>query len=430
MYVYKKIQIMILSLLIALFSYGEDAVVSSSGPTAQPIAIPDLSDSSGGAIGAQIAETIANDLTRFGLFFLVDKNAYVDKSTADQRPIFSDWRAINATFLIKGKVIHNGDQITVQYRLWDTLREKQLLGLEHSGSISAWRKIAHIMADHVYQEVIGEAGYFNSRIVYIAESGEEQNLQRRLAIMDQDGANHAYLTDGSSLVLTPRFSPALQEITYISYESGIPKVYLLDIATGRKEILGSFEGMTFAPRFSPDGNEVVMSQSLEGETNIFRVNLRSGQKIQLTSGPAIDTAPSYSPDGKNIVFESDRQGSQQLYIMNVDGSNVRRISHGEGRYATPVWSPRGDLIAYTRMYGGLFYIGVIQPDGKGDRLLSKDYLVEGPTWSPNGRVIAFTRQSANGAEKKLYAIDITGFFEREIKTPLAASDPAWSSNNN
>ncbi len=421
---------MILSLFIGLYSYAEDAVVSSSGPTAQPIAIPDLSDSSGGATGAQIAETLANDLTRFGLFFLMDKNAYVDHSDADQRPIFSDWRAINATFLVKGKVIHNGNQITVQYRLWDTLREKQLLGLEHTGNIGAWRKIAHIMADNIYQEVVGEPGYFNSRIVYIAENGPETNLQRRLAIMDQDGANHAYLTDGSSLVLTPRFSPALQEITYISYESGIPKVYLLDIATGRREILGSFEGMTFAPRFSPDGNEVVMSQSLDGETNIFRVNLRSGQKIQLTTGSAIDTAPSYSPDGKYIVFESDRQGSQQLYIMNVDGSNVRRISHGEGRYATPVWSPRGDLIAYTRMHGGLFYIGVIQPDGGGDRLLSKDYLVEGPTWSPNGRVIAFTKQSANGAKKQLYAIDITGFFEREIETPFDASDPAWSSNNN
>ncbi len=427
---YKKIQILILSVFMALFSYGESAVVSSSGPTSQPIAIVDLDDASGSMTGAQIAETIGNDLTRFGLFYLVDKAAYVDKSEADQRPIFSDWRAINATFLVRGKVIYNGNQITVQYRLWDVLREKQILGLEHSGDVNAWRKIAHIMADNIYQEVIGEPGYFNSRIVYIAESGSEQNLQRRLAIMDQDGANHAYLTDGSTLVLTPRFSPALQEITYISYESGVPKVYVFDITTGRREILGSFEGMTFAPRFSPDGNEVVMSQSLEGETNIFRVNLRSGEKIQLTYGAAIDTAPSYSPDGKNIVFESDRNGSQQLYIMDVNGGNVRKISQGKGQYATPVWSPRGDLIAYTRIYGGLFYIGVIQPDGEGDRLLSKDYLVEGPTWSPNGRVIAFTRQASNGAQKKIYAIDITGFFEREIETPTDASDPAWSSNNN
>ncbi len=427
---YRKIQILILSVFMTLFSYGESAVVSSSGPTSQPIAIEDLDDASGDMTGAQIAEIIANDLTRFGLFYLVDKAAYVDKSGADQRPIFSDWRAINATFLVRGKVIHNGNQITVQYKLWDVLREKQILGLEHSGDINAWRKIAHIMADNIYQEVIGEPGYFNSRIVYIAESGSEQNLQRRLAIMDQDGANHAYLTDGSTLVLTPRFSPALQEITYISYESGLPKVYVFDITTGRREILGSFEGMTFAPRFSPDGNEVVMSQSLEGETNIFRVNLRSGEKIQLTHGAAIDTAPSYSPDGKNIVFESDRNGSQQLYIMDVNGGNVRKISQGKGQYATPVWSPRGDLIAYTRIYGGLFYIGVIQPDGEGDRLLSKDYLVEGPTWSPNGRVIAFTRQASNGAQKKIYAIDITGFFEREIETPTDASDPAWSSNNN
>ncbi len=423
----KKIHILILSLFMALFSYGESAVVTSTGPTAQPIAIPDLEDFSGEGVGAQIAEVITNDLTRFGLFYPVDKNAYVDKSAADGRPIFSDWRAINATFLVRGTVTQNGSQITVQYRLWDTLREKQLLGLEHSADVSAWRKIAHIMSDHIYQEIIGEPGYFNSRIVYIAESGAQEP---RLAVMDQDGANHQYLTDGTSLVLSPRYSPALQEITYLSYESGIPKVYVFDMATGRREVLGSFEGMTFAPRFSPDGNEVVMSQSLNGETNIFRVNLRSGQKIQLTHGSAIDTSPSYSPDGKNIVFESDRSGNQQLYIMNVDGSNVRRISKEQGRYASPVWSPRGDLIAYTRIHGGLFYIGIIQPDGNGDRLLSKDYLVEAPTWSPNGRVIAFTKQSASAAKKKLYAIDITGFFEREIETPTDASDPAWSSNKN
>lgn len=407
---------------------ADGAISSATGPQSQPIAIPTLEDTTG-KYGEQITQVLADDLTQFGLFKLVDKNAYIDNSAFSERPNFGDWRAINAPFLVKGQVIENGNQITVQYRLWDVFQEKQKIGLEHTASASAWRKIAHTMADAIYKEVIGEEGYFNSRIVYIAESGPEENLQRRLSIMDQDGANHAYLTDGSSLVLTPRFSPALQEITYISYKSGVPKVYLLDIATGRREVLGSFEGMTFAPRFSPDGNEVVMSQAVEGETNIFKINLRSGQKTQLTQGNAIDTAPSYSPDGSQIVFESDREGSQQLYIMDSDGQNIHRLSHGQGRYATPVWSPRGDLIAYTRIYGGKFYIGVIQPDGGNDRLLTKDYLVEGPTWSPNGRIIAFTRQNANQAPRKLYAIDITGFFEREIATPVNASDPAWSSNS-
>ncbi len=416
-------------IMACAFSQEEQAidVYSLDGPSAQPIAIP-VFDGTDYYLAQQISQVIADDLTRYGLFKLVDPAAYLDQTPADQKPNFASWRAIDAVFLARGKVEVYGSQVSVEFRLWDTILEEQKVGMQYSADYDAWRSLAHTIADAIYKEVIGSDGYFNTRIVYIAESGPANNLQRRLAIMDQDGANHAYLTDGSGLVLTPRFSPTSQEITYISYESGEPKVYLLDINTGRREILGSFIGMTFAPRFSPDGNSVVLSQAVDGETNIFIVNLRTYERTQLTSGPAIDTAPSYSPDGRHIVFESDRDGSQQLYIMDIDGGNVRRISFGKGRYATPVWSPGGDLIAYTRIYGGKFYIGVIQPDGKNDRLLTKDYLVEAPTWSPNGQVIVYTRQSSSNAQRQLYGIDVTGFYETLLPTPSDASDPAWSPN--
>jgi len=320
-------------------------------------------------------------------------------------------------------------RLRVEFRLWDVFAEQQMVGLAYFTVPDNWRRVAHIIADAIYKRVTGEDGYFDTRIVYIAENGPKKRRIKRLAIMDQDGANHRFLTDGSDLVLTPRFSPTLQEITYLSYHGNTPRVYIFNIDTGRQELLGNFPGMTFAPRFSPDGQKVIMSMSENGNTNIHVMDLRTRRASQLTRSAAIDTSPSYAPDGQQIVFNSDRGGSQQLYVMNADGSSVKRISFGKGRYATPVWSPRGDLIAFTKFTGGRFFIGVMRPDGSGERLLAEDYLVEGPTWSPNGRVLIFFRQSKQGenvSDPRLYSVDLTGFNEREILTPVGASDPAWS----
>jgi TolB protein len=249
--------------------------------------------------------------------------------------------------------------------------------------------------------------------------------------MDQDGANNRYLTSGRYLVLTPRFSPSTQEITYLSYRSGTPRVYLFNIDTGQQEMLGDFPGMTFAPRFSPNGNRVIMSMSINGASDIYTLDLRTRRAVQITHTNAIDTSPCFSPDGQHIVFNSDRGGSQQLYVMNADGTDIHRISFGSGRYGTPVWSPRGDLIAFTKIDNGQFYIGVMHPDGSGERLLTSGFLVEGPSWAPNGRVLVYFRQTpadarGRGASSRLYTIDLTGYNERELITPTDASDPAWS----
>lgn len=289
-----------------------------------------------------------------------------------------------------------------------------------------WRRVAHIIADAIYEKITGEKGYFDTRVVFVSESGPKTARKNQLAIMDQDGFNARMLTDGSDLVLTPRFSPNKQEVTYMSFANQQPRVYLLNIATGQREVVGNFPGMTFAPRFSPDGQRVVLSLQQEGNANIYTMDLRSRTTTRLTSTAAIDTSPSYSPDGTQIAFESDRGGKQQIYVMNADGSNQHRISFGDGAYSTPVWSPRGDLIAYTKQSGGTFGIGVMKPDGSGDRLLTSGFHNEGPTWAPNGRVIMFFREPAGSSGPQLYSIDLTGYNEQKIKTPSFASDPAWS----
>jgi TolB protein len=379
--------------------------------------------------GSAIAGVVAADLERSGLFRPISSAAFIQQiSNGDAVPRFADWRQISAQALVTGTVTPVGDKLRVSFRLWDTLAEQQVAGKEYNTFARNWRRIGHLVADEIYKRLTGEEGYFDTRIVYVAESGPANRRVKRLAIMDQDGENHKYLTDGVSLVLTPRFSPNTQEILYMSYAGRQPRVFLRDLQTGREESLGRFEGMSFAPRFNHDGSRMLMSIAQGGTTSIYEMDLRSRQMRRLTYGPGIDTSPSYSPDGRQIVFNSDRGGSQQLYIMDANGGNVQRISFGTGRYGTPSWSPRGDLIAFTKMAGGQFYIGVMRPDGGGERMLTQSWLDEGPSWAPNGRVLVFTREfpGAGTNRSRLYSIDSTGYNLRELVTPLDASDPAWS----
>lgn len=397
-----------------------------------PIAIPYFSGQvRDDDIAARITEVVQADLAGSGLFRPIDRAAYVEQTMGvSNLPRFGDWRAIGAEALVTGSVFReSGDRLRVEFRLWDPLQEEQVVGQQFFTTPENWRRVAHIVADAIYERLTGEAGYFDTRIVFVSESGPKDARIKKLAIMDQDGENLRYLTDGSELVLTPRFSPAGQTVAYMAYEGGVPQVFLLDVETGRRELVGDFANMSFAPRFSPDGRTVVMSLQEGGNANIYAMDLGSRQLRRLTNSPSIDTAPSYSPDGSRIVFESDRGGTQQLYVMNADGSGVTRISFGDGRYSTPVWSPRGDLIAFTKQGQGRFSIGVMQPDGSGERLLTTGYHNEGPTWAPNGRVLAFFRETGGpSGGPAIYTIDITGRNERRISVPGFASDPAWSPN--
>ena len=391
-----------------------------------PIAITDFVSADG--IGAKIAAVVEADLKRSGLFAPVNRAAFIEKITnPDQAPRFEDWKVVNAQALVVGRISKEGDgRLRAEFRLWDTFAGQQMTGQQFYTQPENWRRVAHIIADAIYERITGEKGYFDTRIVFVSESGPKTDRKRQLAIMDQDGENVRMLTGSKDIVLTPRFSPSRQEVTYMSFEGQQPRVYLLQLETGQREVVGNFPGMTFSPRFSPDGQRVIMSLQQDGNANIYTMDLRSRTTTRLTSTAAIDTSPSYAPDGARIVFESDRGGPQPLSVLKAAGSGQPRTSVGEGSSAPPVGAPRGDLIAFTKQSGGKFSIGVMKADGSGERILTSGFHNEGPTWAPNGRVLMFFRQTAGAGGPQLYSIDLTGYNEQLVKTPTYASDPAWS----
>jgi TolB protein len=394
----------------------------------RPIAVPALL-SDDPQLGQEIAAIIANDLQSSGLFQPLDPRSFIERiQDPNVAPRFADWRSVGAEALVVGRVGKAGEgRLRAEFRLWDTVLGKQLTGQQLGTTTQGWRRLGHIIADQVWEKLTLEKGFFDTRVVFIDETGSKQKRIKRLAIMDQDGANVRMLSSGQELVITPRFSPTSLEIAYMTYTRGDPRVVLMNIDTGQQQVVGDFPGMSFAPRFSPDGQRIVMSQGERGVTGLLELVLRSRQLRRLTEPRSIDTGPCYSPDGRQIVFESDREGSQQLYVMSADGGGVRRISASEGRYSTPVWSPRGDYIAFTKQLSGRFLIGVMKTDGSGERIITEGFHNEGPTWAPNGRFLMFFReQPGPSGGPRLYAIDITGHNERLVKTPSFASDPAWS----
>jgi TolB protein len=384
-------------------------------------------------IGSEISLIIENNLKTSGLFNPLDRDAFLQKpDIANLKPRFEDWNLIKAQALITGKVNFIDEKLRVEFRLWDVLAGKEMMALAFTTVPSNWRRVGHIISDKVYERLTGEKGYFDTRIIYVAEEGPKTKRIKKLAIMDQDGSNNKFLTLGNELVLTPRFNPTSQMVTYLSYFRNLPRVYLLDIETGTQEVVGDFPGMTFAPRFSPDGKKIIMSFAKDGNSDIYTMDLENRIVDRITNHPSIDTSPSYSPDGKYITFNSDRSKYQQIYIMDSNGNNVKRISFGSGLYGTPVWSPRGDLIAFTKLHKGKFYIGVMRTDGSGERLLTENFYQEAPSWSPNGRVLIFYRETktdekGEGFSTKLWSIDLTGYNERLVDTSTDASDPSWSS---
>jgi TolB protein len=388
-----------------------------------PVAVPAFS----GDRGAEIAQVITGNLERSGLFRPIDPAAFIQQDLdVRYQPRFADWKTINAQGLVNGEVtVDATGRLTVNFRLWDVFAETQLLGMQFTSTAENWRRVAHKISDAVYERLTGEKGYFDTRVVFVAESGGRVDRIKRLAIMDQDGANPSYLTDGSYIVMTPRFSSTSQEITYMALRPEGSSIYLFNLETGRRETLGNYPGMVFAPRFSHDGGKVAFSVERGGNTDIHVMDLRSRSASRLTSDPSIDTSPSFSPDGGQMTFNSDRGGSPQLYVMNADGSGQRRISFGSGRYMTPVWSPTGEFIAFTKQAGGRFHIGIMRPDGSDERLLTSSYLDEGPTWAPNGRVLMFSRETPGGPPR-LWTVDVTGRVVRPAPYPQSGSDPAWS----
>ena len=414
---------------LAAFSAPTSAlveVVITGGDFAPlPIAIPDFA-SSDPAFGKEIADIVRANLTRSGLFAPLDPNSLpVRQGDVNNTPDFASWRALNVDALVMGQV-ERGGMIQSAVRVWDTQAAAQVVGNNYSADPQNYRRIAHIVSDAIYASLAGETGYFDTQIVYIAESGPKANRKKQLAIMDQDGANPQTLSAGNALTLTPRLSMNNQMLCFTAYDDGNPQVYVAPLGGKSKKLVNNAP-MSFAPRFSPDGGTVAFSVSNGGVTNIYAAAVNGGKPVQLTSGAVIDTSPSYSPDGSRIVFESDRGGQPQLYLMSAGGGGAQRISYGDGSYSTPVWAPKGDLIAYTRQSGGQFQIGTMKPDGSDERILVSSFHAEGPTWCPNGRVIMFFRDAGGDGGPGLWTVDIWGRNEQQVRTEGYASDPAWGS---
>jgi TolB protein len=414
-------------------AFGQARISVTGGEAAPlPIAITNFVAGTPGdaEVSAGVTQVITNNLKRSGLFAPIDPAAFIERITdIDKAPQFQNWKTINAQALVTGRMTRQADgRLNAEFRLWDVATGQQLNGKQYSTSPEYWRRIAHIISDQIYERMTGEKGYFDSRVVFVDESGAAERRVKRLAIMDQDGAKSSirYLTRGSDLVITPRFSPSTQEITYMEFGQGDPRVYLMNIETGQREIVGNFPGMSFSPRFSPDGQRIIMSLQQGGNSNLFVMDLRSKSTTRLTDTPAIDTSPCYAPDGGRLCFESDRGGKPQIYVMAAAGGPAQRISFGDGTYSTPVWSPRGDYIAFTKQGGGQFSIGIIKPDGSGERILTSGFHNEGPTFAPNGRVLMFFRDPGGTSGPSLFTVDISGRNEQQVPTPGFASDPAWS----
>ncbi len=432
-----KYFIILLFCLVSLKINSLELTLNQGTIKPTPIAVTDMFSSNNelNKLGKNISSVISDNLERSGLFIPIDQKAFIQSSESlSSQPRFEDWKVIKAQHLVAGKIESKNNNISIEFRLFDVFAQKQIVGKKYETTKNNWRRVAHIISDAIFQRVTGEGGFFDTRIVYVAETGPKENRQKRLAIMDQDQANHRFLTDGSYLVLTPRFSPNSQKITFMSYvRANSPRVFIFDIETGQQEIVGEFPGMTFAPRFSPDGKKIVMSYSDPnvGNAEIYILDLQTRSKKRITNNSSIDVSGSFSPDGKKIVFNSDRTGRRHLYIIDSTGKNLKRISREAGSYYTPVWSPRGDMIAFTKQEGGQFYIGVMEIDGSNERMIAKSFHVEGPTWSPNGRYLMYfkeerTSSDGSGGDSSLYSIDLTGYNERKIITPLGGSDPAWS----
>ena len=408
-----------------------DVVGGITAPMAIAVPAMPVAPGAGNSLGHQIAEVVASDLRSTGLFTPLGPRGIGGYSFAQaSSPVYAEWRNAGASALVSGYVEPRADgRITVGCYLFDVAAGRELARQGFAVTPSNWRSAAHKCADVVYSRLSGEQPFLDTRIVYVAETGPKTNRQKRIAIMDSDGSNHRYLTEGKATVITPRFSPRGDKLVYMSYQGRRPRVYVMDVATGAERLLVPGTAFTFAPRFSPSGDRIVFSMANGGNTDIYVVGSSSGTPQRLTTAPGADTSPSFSPDGRRIVFESDRSGSQQLYTMNADGSGQRRITFGGANYASPVWGPRGDLIAFTRIGGGAFRIGVMSPSGGGERLLTNAWQDEGPSWAPNGQFVMFHRTARGSGQASLYAVSVNGGTARRMPTPLGGSDPSWSPLN-
>jgi len=383
-------------------------------------------------LAGQLRDVVVADLKSTGLFRMINRDAYPEHVKLDEMPNFADWAAIRAQVLVQGRLTEiDGGKLRLEFYVWDIAGKEQIEAQSLTASVSSARRLGHIMADGIYERLTGEVGYFDTQIIFIAETGAPDARVQRMAIMDSDGYNFRYMSDGADMVMSPHFSPNMQTVVFLSYHNNDPMVWSLDMNTGDQRRLGKFGGMTFAPRFSPDGSKIALSLAKGDAVNLYEYDIASRKLRQLTFGDYIDTSPSYSPDGSKIAFNSNRSGTQQIHLLNMADLTQKRLTYGAGRYATPAWNPRGDYIAFTKISDDTFYIGIMTDAGKNEKILASGWFLENPNWAPGGRrLVYYTTDKVSNTDRASHirSVDINGMNDYEIKLPdgLSGTEPTWS----
>jgi len=381
-----------------------------------------------GVIGIQIAQQIVSDLrTTRSIYPTGPENLRHYTPTEAGAPLYPNWANIGAGALVTGYVQARDDgRINVVCYLYDLKQRREMTRKGFAVAATEWKRAAHRCAGAFYTAVTKRPGLFDSRIVYVAATGSRMQPVKRIAIMNWDGTDHSYLTQGEVTVTSPRISPDGERIAYMSFAGGMPHIRIMDADGSNDRQLLQSNSMSFAPRFSPDGRVIAFSMAVDGNTDIYVVDANGGYPRRLTTTPGIDTSPSFSPDGKQIVFESDRSGAQQIYVMNVDGSGQSRISFGGGANSSPVWSPDGDRIAFSRWNGSTIGIGIMSATGGDEKILTNGWQDEAPSWSPDSEWVMFQRTQQGTGTGSLLMVSIGGGEPKAVATPQPGADPSWS----
>lgn len=381
-----------------------------------------------GVIGIQIAQQIVSDLrTTRSIYPTGPENLRHYTPTEAGAPLYPNWANIGAGALVTGYVQARDDgRINVVCYLYDLKQRREMTRKGFAVAATEWKRAAHRCAGAFYTAVTKRPGLFDSRIVYVAATGSRMQPVKRIAIMNWDGTDHSYLTQGEVTVTSPRVSPDGEHIAYMSFAGGMPHIRIMDADGSNDRQLLQSTSMSFAPRFSPDGRLIASSMAADGNTDIYVVDANGGYPQRLTTTPGIDTSPSFSPDGRQIVFESDRSGTQQIYVMNADGSGQRRISFGGGSNSSPVWSPDGDRIAFSRWNGSTIAIGIMSATGGDEKILTNGWQDEAPSWSPDSEWVMFQRTQQGTGTGSLLMVSIGGGEPKAVATPQPGADPSWS----
>jgi TolB protein len=395
-----------------------------------PIAVVPFGWNGPGKPPEAIADIVANDLVRSGRFVSLPREKFVSFPARKEDVVYKEWRVIEAEALVIGTIAPaGGGRYHVQFRLFDVFKQAQLAGLQYTVDRTLLRTVAHQIADVIYEQLTGEPGAFNTRIAYVTrEEAGEQRYVYHLQIADSDGHNPRTIVRSVEPLLSPAWAPDGKRIAYGSFEDKRPKIYVQNLADGRRQVIAQFQGINGAPAWSPDGKRLALALSRSGDPELYVLELASGRLKRLTNDPAIDTEPAWSPDGRHIVFTSDRSGRPQIYRMPADGGKVERLTF-EGEYnSRPSYSPDGEMLTLVSANQGRFQVATLRLDTGAMQVLTDTRLDESPTFAPNGRIILYATQvggrgvlasvSADGRVRQLYRLE-----QGDVR------EPAWSPYN-